>query len=152
MASSTIPAAIDGLLALCRARPELAAPVEVFDGFPRRPIDNLDFVAVGGKAEPVADGTQDAAALGNRRRNETYTIRVYCSSSRGTADQKVTRDRVFALMAAVEKAVRDNVNLGITGVEAQVGGRVALAETDADTTDAGSFAEVSFDITVKARI
>lgn len=149
---STIPAVIDALLALLRARPELAAPVEVFDGFPRRVIDNLDFVAVGGKSEPVADGTQAAAVLGNRRRDETYTVRVYCSSSRGTQDQKVTRDRAFALMAAAEDAIRADPTLGGRVKSAQVGGRIVLQETDADTAEAGSDAEVSFDVSVEARI
>lgn len=152
MSTSTIPAVIDALLTLVRARPEMAAPVQVFDGFPRRPIDDVDFVAIGGKSEPVADGTQEATALGNRRRDETYAVRVYCSSSRGTADQKVTRDRVFELMAAIESAVRSDVSLGGLVISAQVGGSVTLFETDAETAADGSFAEVSFDITIRARL
>jgi hypothetical protein len=150
--ASSIPAVIDAVLAMLRGRAELAAPVEVFDGFPRRPIDNMDFVAIGGKAEPVADGTQDAVVLGNRRRDETYTVRVYCSSSRGTADQKVTRDRAFTLMGVVEDALRTDPTLGGRVMSAQVGGRVALEQTEAETADAGSFAEVSFDVSVRARI
>lgn len=152
MSTSTIPAAIDALLALVRARPEMASPVQVFDGFPRRPIDNVDFVAIGGKSEPVADGTQVPGSMGNRRRDETYAIRVYCSSSRGTADQKVTRDRVFDLMAAVETAVRQDVSLGGLVISAQVGGAVTLFQTDAESAADGSFAEVQFDVTIRARI
>lgn len=146
---SSIPAVIDALLAVART----ALPgVEVFDGFPRRPIDNIDFVAVGGKSEPVADGTQDAVVIGNRRRDETYTVRFYCSSSKGTPTQKATRDRVFELMAAVESGVRNDPTLGGLVMSAQVGGRVSLQQTDIDTADAGSFAEVSFDITIRARV
>jgi hypothetical protein len=156
---SSIPAVVDAVLAMLRARPELAAPVEVWDGFPRRAITDIDLVAVGGKDEPTADGTQDAVTLGNRRRDETYTLRVYCSSSRGTgapgplgADQKVTRDRAFALMAAAEAGLRADPTLGGLVISAQVGGRTALQQTDADTAPDGSFAEVSFDVSVRARI
>jgi hypothetical protein len=151
--TSTIPAAIDALLAMARARPELALPVEVWDGYPRREITNdLDLVAFGGQAEPVADGTQEAVTLGNRRRRETYSVRVYCSSSRGGDDQKATRDRAFALMAAVEAGVRANPSLGLQNVTAQVGGRVALFQTSDETAHLGSDAEVSFDISIEARI
>jgi hypothetical protein len=149
---SSIPGVVDAVLAMLRARPELAAPVEVWDGFPRRPITDLDLVAVGGKDEPTADGTQDAVVLGNRRRDERYTLRVYCSSSRGTADQKVTRDRAFALMAAAEDGLRADSTLGGRVMSAQVGGRIALQQTDADTAADGSFAEVSFDVSIRARI
>jgi hypothetical protein len=150
---STIPAAIDALLAIARARPELAAPVEVWDGYPRREITNdLDLVAFGGQAEPVADGTQEAVTLGNQRRDETYTVRVHCSSSRGGENQKLARDRAFALMAAVEAGVRADPTLGGRVMSAQVGGRIALFQTSEETAHLGSDAEVSFDISIRARI
>lgn len=150
MATSTIPAAIDGLLALVQVQKDAAT--KLVDGFPRFAITNVDLIAVGGKTAPVADGRQETAALGNRRREETYDLRVTCSSSRGGTDQKAVRDRAFALMAVVEGAVRADVTLGGAVRVAQVAGSVTLFETDFETSKDGVFAEVSFDVACTARI
>lgn len=152
MATSTIPAAIDALLTALRASEDLADPVKVVDGYPRFRITNIDLVSVGGKDEPVASGEQTPAALGGQRREERYSLAVYCSSSRGGEDQKTVRDRAFALMAAVEDVLRADGTLGGVVRFAQVGGGITLLETDADTAPAGVFAEVGFLVDVQARI
>lgn len=152
MATSTIPAAIDGLLTALRASADLAAPVKVVDGYPRFRITNVDLVAVGGKDEPVAAGEQTPAGLGAQSREERYSLTVYCSSSRGGENQKVVRDRAFELMAAVETVLRTDGTLGGAVRFAQVGGDITLLETDADTAGQGVFAEVSFLVDVQARI
>jgi hypothetical protein len=145
-----MPAAIDGLLALIRTGAD--QNIRVVDGFPRFAISKTDLIAVGGKPEPTADGRQDAAALGNRRREESYTIRVTCSSSRGGEDQKAVRDRAFDLMAIVENAVRNDVTLGGVVRVAQIAGSISLFQTDFETAADGVFAEVAFDVDVSARI
>ena len=154
MATSTIPAAIDALLALLRtAAPDVDLdPEKVVDGFPRFTITDSDFIAIGGRAEPTVDGTQSAGPIGNHRRDENYTIRVACSSSKGGKDQKLVRDRAFALMGVVEDVVRDHPTLSGTVRLAQVGGSVLLGQTDFETAGKGVWAEVSFDVAVQARI
>lgn len=151
MSTSTIPAALDALLAMARA----AAPaaVKVVDGFPRFAIVNTDLIAVGGKAEPTASGRQTAAALGARRREERYTLRVSCLSARGVGtSQKDVRDIAFTLMGYVETGLRNDPTLGGKVQSAQVDGDLTLFQTEADSADQGTFAEVSFDVSVQARI
>jgi len=149
--TSTMPAAIDGLLALLRARPSLER-VQIVDGYPRFDIVDTAFIAIGGKPEPVAEGAQSSAALGARKREERYTLRVYCSASLGGDDQKAARDQAFSLMAEVEDAVRQDVTLGGAVRVAEVAGSISLSQTDHDTAAFGVFAEVSFDVAVQARI
>lgn len=147
-----MPLAVDRLIGLIRASSAGDPSVKVTDGFPRFSVVNTDLIAVGGKAEPTASGEQTTAALGNRRREERYTIRVACSSSRGGDDQKAVRDRAFALMALVETGVRDDPTLGGAVMVAQIAGSIDLIQTDAETAPDGVFAEVSFDVSVQARI
>lgn len=150
MSTSSIPAAIDGLLTLLRA--QVDAGTQVVDGFPRFTIADTDLIAVGGKPSPTADGSQTAAVLGGRRRDENYTLHVTCSSSRGGDDQKGVRDRVFALLAVVENTVRNNLTLGGAVNTAQVEGGITLSQTDAESAEFGVFAEVTFEIAVWNRI
>lgn len=150
MSTSTIPTAIDALLDALRALN--LTGVKVVDGYPRFPIERTDFIAVGGAPEPTAAGEQQPAGLGNQRRREGYTLAVYCSSSRGGENQKAVRDRAFELMAAVENVLRTDATLSGAVQFAQVGGDIALSQTDDDTAENGVFAEVAFRVSVEARI
>lgn len=154
--ASTIPAAIDGLLAAVQAQLDAAADTatKVIDGFPRKTIVDDDIIAVGGKAEPVGAGTVapiKAAELPTGQRMENYTLAVYCSSSRGkVGPQKPTRDRAFALMGVVDAALSDDVTLGGVVRTAQIEGPVVLLEASAENKQA--FAEVAFTVAVEAVI
>lgn len=150
MATSSIPAAIDGLLTLLRANVD--SSTQVVDGFPRFTVTDTDLIAVGGKPAPTAEGTQTAAVLGGRKRDENYVLHVTCSSSRGGEDQKAVRDRAFALLAVLENVVRNDITLGGAVRTAQVEGGITLSQTDVDTAADGVFAEVAAEIAVWNRI
>lgn len=129
----------------------LPAGAQVVDGFPRFQIADHDLVVVGGKTMPTVVTQQEAVVLGNRRRDETYTIRMSCLSSRGGTNQRDVRDRAFGLMAVVETVVRDDATLRGTVQVAQIGSDIELQQTDADTAELGSYAEIALNVTVKTR-
>ncbi len=151
MSTSTIPAAIDALLALVRATAD--SNVHVVDGFPRFRLTDVDLIAVGGKPEPTASGEQSAAGIGSGRRAENYTLRVTCSSSRGVGQsQKLVRDRAFALMGYVETGLRRDHSLGGIVLQAEIAGGVELNQSHPETFGDDVVAEVLFDVAVQARI
>jgi hypothetical protein len=107
MATSSVPAAIDALLALLRAAPELA-DVEVIDGPPTDDMSAADFIAVGWQPESdeAAQLTQQFAYAGARRRDEQIVITGWLESWTGDREFKPPRDRAFELLAALETALR----------------------------------------------
>lgn len=99
--SSTIPAAINALTVMFAA-----AGVAVFDGvIPTNPPDEYVGVAIADPDNPSVEGTQDWAALGNRRKAEDYAVRCEASSWSGDGTMAARRARTFALLAACEAAV-----------------------------------------------
>lgn len=148
--ASTIPAAIDALLAAVRA--VAPAEVKVVDGFPRFLISNMDLIVVGGQAEPVASGSQSPEdhAFG---RAEAYALQVRTTCARGVStDQKTVRDRAFELMSYVDTAVEQDRSLGGVVRLAELGGEIDLFETDATTAKSGTQAEVAFSVVVQAGV
>jgi hypothetical protein len=153
MSTSTIPAVIDALLAALRARPALQAPdVAVVDGYPSRNLSQTRLITIGGQAEPTVTGDQTVTSLGNRRREEDYAVRVYCSADAGGTDQKGARDRAFGLLAELEETLRDDATLGGIVRYAEVAGSLTLLQTDESTAASGRWAEVSVDVRVRNRI
>ena len=114
MATSTIPAALDGILAGLRAAAALTG-VTIFDGQPTTD-DDPDFIAIGFGDDLGAAvvGQQKPAALGNLRREETYEINCEVSSWLGDAVMKTVRDRAFTNLAAIENVVRNDGTLAGT--------------------------------------
>lgn len=147
MPSSTVPAAIDGLLALLASQSALAAPVEIIDGQPTTSTP-VDYVAVGiaDGDSPSVDGSQDWSQIGMQRRKEDYTIRCEASSWSGGGSTKERRDRAFALFAACEAAVRADPTLGASVIQAAVGDTFSVIQ--AQTTQ-GPVCTVNFTVHVQ---
>lgn len=124
MTTSTIPAAIDGLLALCAAEATLAG-VLIHDGTPMSDED-AEYVAIGysdvgdGNVESVS-ARQEPATLGNLRRSETADINCQVCAWSGDTDMKAVRDRAFELFGGVETAVRSDGTLGGAVIFADIG-------------------------------
>lgn len=123
---STIATAVAALVTtLTNANPG----VLVIDGPPTTELPN-DYVAVDiSDSGPATQGTQDWAALGNRRKQEDYTIRCEASSwsgntGAGSGDYGMSgpRARAWQLFDACEAAIRADPTLGgVTGLrQAQV--------------------------------
>lgn len=143
------------LLDLCRTAPALAGVV-VHDGGPVTDLSEPDQVFIGWSPDDAiaATMTQDFASAGARRRDEDFTIVGYVESRSGDTDLSARRVRVFALLAAVEDALR--------ATDAQpaaptLNGTVLWAHltqgvlTQPQTTD-GAQAGIAFTVACKARL
>jgi len=135
--SSTIPAAIDGLVAGVTATVE--AGVQVLDGPAVGQVLHTDHIIIGGSLdEDAATGEQVRAELGSLSRGESYDLLVQAGAYSGGGAQKEVRDRAYALMASVEAYVRSDPTLGGAVKDAQVGGAESLDQrppTDLNDAD-----------------
>jgi len=96
-----------------------------------------------------AIGNQEAAALGQQRREEEYTLHTYVTVRRPFSDDpRTVADRAFALASQIEDELRDDVTVNETVRVAQVSG-VDLEEW-ADGGERG--ADVTVRVNVRARI
>lgn len=124
--SSSIPRALDGLVALCTAQTGtggLLDGVTVVDGPSVAPPSEQVLLFIGDS--PVnggagAFGTQDFVGFPARERDESYSLYCTAYSRSGDTVIKPERDRAFAIMAAVEKLVRP----GYVGADITLGGAV----------------------------
>lgn len=107
MATSAVPAALAGLLAVLRAAPGLNG-VTVVDGPPTNNLTGGDWLYVGHQpgADAAVSMTQAFASAGARRRDEDFDIGCYAESRAGGSDMAARRARVFELLAEVENALR----------------------------------------------
>lgn len=107
MMTSRVPAAVDALLAILRARPALAE-VDVVDGPVAVNLTKLQRIHVGW--QPGADSSvsleQAFNGAGARTRDEAFTILGYAEARAGDKDMKTRRDEVFALVGEIEQALR----------------------------------------------
>lgn len=106
-ATSSIPAAIDYLVATIGALPECAAPVIVEDGWPTRSSPK----GVGIGVIPGDDTTDDEvtiAQLGAGMEWEEYDIPCIVWAHVGGSSAKEARDAAFAIFDAIVAAVRVN--------------------------------------------
>lgn len=145
MATSTIPATLDSLIAALRARPGLVNAV-VHDGTPITD-EGTDYIAIGWSDEDSSSVTarQESATLGNLRRSETYDINCQACAWDGGTDMKVARDTAFALFAEVEDALR---------TDGTITGNVIFADIGSYTvrqvqTTGGALVAIDFSIAVK---
>lgn len=60
-----------------------------------------------------ASGDQEAVSLGQRHREENYTLTVTCDVLRNDGDQEKATRRAYALAAELEDELRDNADLGL---------------------------------------
>lgn len=155
MAHSTVPAVLDYLTAQIRALPACADPVQVFDGYPS--AETSTFVIVGGRGQATLDTTELWASLGQQAKYESYRVLGEIYSADGGADQKPSRDRVYAIFAAISDMVRADYTLGnLVGrgagpAPAEIGAG-SLQQTDEETAPNGRDALLSFYVDIHTRI
>lgn len=146
MASSSIPAVIDALVARLQSYPGLSG-VQVTDGEPINPEPEFLWIA-------DASGEQRPAhATGTQSRDEEYDLDCIVYVQGPLDDQsKPVRDRAFAIMAQVEASLRggDNASLGvIKSGWAQIGGNLLYQSR---LSEEMRLAKLLFTVHVKARI
>ncbi|SDN17820.1 hypothetical protein [Streptomyces wuyuanensis] len=155
MATSAIPGAIDALLTVLRAAPDLA-DVQVLDGPPVGDQSAQDYVAVGYQegAEESVQMAQDFNAAGARTRDEDFDILCWIDTWTGDSDVSARRTRAFELLAVVEDAIRAS---GVSPTAPTLNGAVLWAHLtnaslrQANTTD-GVRAVIAFSVSCRARI
>lgn len=155
MATSAVPAAIDALLTILRAAPDLA-DVDVIDGPPLDDGSEQDWVAVGWQpsGDEGAQLGQSFAYAGGRRRDEQSVINGFVESWTGDGDIRVPRLRAFELLGVIESAIR---NSDAQPTAANLGGVVLWSEFSAGvlrqvSDDMGMKAGIAFTIACRARI
>ena len=146
MAHSTIPAALDNLIAALRSETQLSG-VQIIDG---QPITDLpgDFILVGFGDDTGASvsGSQVPASLGNLRRAEQFTINCEISAWQGSTEMKIVRDRAFQILGCVEDVVRANASLNDAVIFSDFGQSIDLNQIQ---TAQGAVAVIKFTIAIK---
>lgn len=114
--TSRVPAVIDALVALFYAAPALD-DVKVVDGpiVTNDPLPQAVFVGYDG--DPEGDGeavsfTQAWASIGQKARDETFTVTCAVAAWKGSTKVKPVRDLAYELLAAVENTLRADPSLG----------------------------------------
>ena len=151
--TSSIPAAIDYLVAQTRALPECAAPVGVFDGWPGRADTG---VVIG--ITPEDDATENEpvhAQLGAQMEREVYDIPciVWAYVGGGEEAMKQARDAAFVILDAIMTKIRADRTLGgaLHSGWAQVTGWRVEQTGDAEEAGSGRTCQIRFGISAENR-
>ncbi|MFI7643740.1 hypothetical protein [Nonomuraea sp. NPDC049400] len=115
--TSRAPTVIDALVALFDAAPALDG-VKVIDGpiVTNDPLHKAVFVGYDG--DPENDGgeavtfSQDWASIGQKAKDETFTVQCAVAAWKGSTKVKPVRDLAYSLLAAVENTLRADPSLG----------------------------------------
>lgn len=160
MSTSAIPAAIDGLLALCTgatARGGSLAGVTILDGPPPKTPTVPRLLCIGDVPDddgPAATAIQEFLNVGANRKDETFSIFCTVVARSGSTAVKPMRDQAFAIVGAVENLLRQ----GQPGADPRLGGVVKWAALAGDfrytpiQLDGGLWVEVGFSVECRARI
>lgn len=155
MATSAAPAAIDALLAILRASPDLTG-VRIIDGPPGVNFTETDRIYVGWSStgDQAVDIQQAFASVGARLRDEDASISCYIEARHGSTDMRGVRLRVFEILAVVENALRAS---NAAPEAPTLGGAVlwsdlTAAGLDQMQTDKGALAGLAFTVHIRARI
>lgn len=107
MQTSRVPAAIDALLAILRARAALAE-VAIVDGPTAVNLTQRRRIHIGWSpnGEQAVELEQDFSGAGARTRDETFAISCYAESRGGDKDMSLRRTDAFDLVGEVEQALR----------------------------------------------
>lgn len=149
MTASTMPAAIDGLLAAVRASDDLAdlvAAGAIFDGPPRTDMPQ-EFVSIGwggADEDPSVEATDTDGGLEANREDYSIVGLVYVWS--GDSDFAPLRARCFARLDAVNAAILADPSLGGAVMRARLSANV-LGQAP---IQAGAAAAVRFTVTCAA--
>ena len=144
--TSTVPAALAALVALCRSG---LSETDVYDG-PPVGGDYPDWVGIGydpGTSE-VVTVTTDWSQLGAQRHEERYDIACTLGSNSGDLSMTDRRVRAYALLDAVAAALASDYTLGGAVRVAHISGHSLLQELDEQGLTAG----IRFTVTAAARI
>ena len=157
MATSTIPAAIDYLVAAVTALPEAAAPVVVSDGWPTQRSDVGVVIGVTPENADTRDSkTHAQMQLGARTQWEDYTIPCILWAVRaGDGAQKAARDVAFGLFDAIDTVLRtpDGSTLGgvLKSGTALLSNAVMTPTSEAEKAGEGRICEIYFEVICRSR-
>jgi len=158
--TSAVPAAIDGLIALCTSVAITGGALDgvvIYDGSPiTRSSDEryLDIAMPTADGEPAVEGTQSFITMPARERDESFSILCGAYARSGNNDIQVERNRAYAIVAAVERLVRprepgSDITLGGAVLWCSVTGRITY--TPLQTAD-GAGVRVQFEVQCRARL
>lgn len=143
--TSTVPALLTALKAALDVRAGLAGVVVTTapSGEPL-PYESIQWFGT--------NEDQSWAALGNRRRSETYTLRggIFCQQ-RGGGDTvwDAVRTRAYAILAELEDELRTNPTLGLGS---RVVAQLVSANLDQGAQDNGRWAALDLAVAVSAEL
>lgn len=144
---STLPAAIDGLVAVLQSDSELSGIVR--DGPELRDMADQEAVFVGHTGtdeDTAADGSVAREGLAVQPNRESYSIRCGVSVLNGASDIGAARTRAYELFPVVGAAIAADKTLGGVVMAASVGEwTLSLSQTDV-----GAWAVLTFNVDVDA--
>ncbi|MFD0146211.1 MULTISPECIES: hypothetical protein [unclassified Streptomyces] len=107
MATSRVPAAVDALLEILRAAPALDG-IRIVDGPEAVNLTERQRIHIGWQpsGEMAVSLVQDFNYAGARTRDEDFVISGYIEARGGDKDMALRRNQAFAILAAVEDALR----------------------------------------------
>lgn len=142
VATSTVPATLRALTELLTAQDYPLRQPSVSLGLPRQP--EREMVIVGN-----VSGDQQWSAIGNQRRDETYTVDLYAVVLWPGYNALEAMERAWEMFGVVETAIRENVQVGGTGV---LWNEIASPTGDLTVEDEGYAYQVTSALRVRARI
>lgn len=149
LATASLPLVKGGLRDALKLRAGLSG-VQVSWGTPGEPMAEL--ILIGDAA-----GDQQVKTMGQRHREENYTLTVHADVLRQDGDQEKATRRVYALAAEIENEIRTNTDLGLVQAGSfsllilQIAGPFSLQEIAFEESGVReAYLEIS--ISVKSRI
>lgn len=146
---STIPDAVDALVAAFRAAPGLSG-VKVFDGPVVTASGQMEAVTVGDvgdQEDPTAvEGQNTREGLAATRDREQYTIRCAVLVLNGAGDASAARRRAYQLLGEIGEVLAADQRLGGAVMIAQLGSSTLSQDQD----ETGATATVAFNVEVDA--
>jgi hypothetical protein len=108
--TSVVPATVDALVAIVKGLTEMVDAAVAYD----RPVPFLDESVWFGAVEPWEQSL--ATMPGGVFRDERFVVDGVIAVLRPGNSAVEARDRAFVLLAAIEEALRANLDLGVDGV------------------------------------
>lgn len=142
VATSTVPATLAALTTLLVAQEYPLRQPSVTLGLPRQA--EREMVIIGN-----VSGDQQWSAIGNARRDESYTVDLYTVVLWPGYTALEAMERAWELFGTVEQTIRDNVQVGGTGV---LWNEIAAPTGDLTVEDEGYAYQVTSALRVRARI
>lgn len=146
--TSRLPAAMDALVAVFNAAPELAG-VTVRDGPSASQATVREVISVGytgTEGEADADSQLMTEGVGGASDREQFSIRCAAAALRGTTDLPAARQRAYELLTAAGAAIARDRTLGGAVMRAMV---ASHSLTQVQTSD-GAQAVVVFEVSCDA--